>query len=113
MGQGYYSRRYLLAFVCFLDIMIANLLPLWVVGLRKNKIEPDDITLLVSTHGHSDHTGNNNLFLKAKHVVGFNVSFEHRYFDHSFLYGTYYCTFIFEVQPMPCFHDCDLTQMKN
>ncbi|XKL62538.1 hypothetical protein PGB90_002371 [Kerria lacca] len=56
-------------------------------GLKKHDVCPDRIQLLVSTHGHSDHIGNNNLFLKAKHVVGFSVSFQHKYFDHSFLYG--------------------------
>lgn len=56
-------------------------------GLKKNGVAPEDIKLLVSTHGHSDHIGNNNLFLKAKHIVGFSVSYEHKYFDHSFLYG--------------------------
>ncbi|KAK7603452.1 hypothetical protein V9T40_003451 [Parthenolecanium corni] len=56
-------------------------------GLRKYNITPDNIKLLVSTHGHSDHIGNNNLFLEAKHIVGFSVSFRNKYFDHSFLYG--------------------------
>lgn len=58
-------------------------------GLSKHSIIPDNIKLLVSTHGHSDHIGNNNLFLEAKHVVGFSVSFRNKYFDHSFLYGEY------------------------
>lgn len=69
-------------------------LPLWefsltcvILGLRKYNITPDNIKLLVSTHGHSDHIGNNNLFLEAKHIVGFSVSFRNKYFDHSFLYG--------------------------
>ncbi|XP_065223207.1 metallo-beta-lactamase domain-containing protein 1 isoform X2 [Planococcus citri] len=56
-------------------------------GLTKHNVNPDDVKLLVSTHGHSDHIGNNNMFLKAKHIVGFNVSYEHKYFDHSFSYG--------------------------
>lgn len=56
-------------------------------GLSKHNITPENIKLLVSTHGHSDHIGNNNLFLEAKHIVGFTVSFRNKFFDHSFLYG--------------------------
>lgn len=48
---------------------------------------PEDITWVVSTHGHSDHLGNNNLFLKAKHIVGTNISQRNRYFIHDFNSG--------------------------
>ncbi|XP_002131594.3 metallo-beta-lactamase domain-containing protein 1-like [Ciona intestinalis] len=33
----------------------------------------DDIKTVVCTHGHSDHIGNLNLFLKAKFFVGFDI----------------------------------------
>lgn len=50
---------------------------------------PNDIQYVVSTHGHSDHIGNNNLFLQAKHIVGFSVSFEDKYYLHPFDKGNY------------------------
>lgn len=45
---------------------------------------PDDISTVINTHGHSDHIGNNNLFLKAKHIVGQNISFKNQYELHDF-----------------------------
>ncbi len=45
---------------------------------------PEDISYLVNTHGHSDHIGNNNLFLQAKHIVGQSVSFKDQYELHDF-----------------------------
>ncbi|KAI9553573.1 hypothetical protein GHT06_021491 [Daphnia sinensis] len=53
-------------------------------ALNSNGLSPEDINYVVSTHGHSDHTGNNNLFLKAKHVVGFSISVKDQYFLHPF-----------------------------
>lgn len=47
-------------------------------------MKPDDISFVVNTHGHSDHIGNNNLFLRAKHIVGQNVSFRNEYELHDF-----------------------------
>ena len=61
-------------------------------SLRLNKLNPDEINYVISTHGHSDHTGNNHLFLKAKHIVGFCISERDRYFLHPFDQGI---TFIF------------------
>lgn len=55
-----------------------------VKSLKLNGLTPDDINYVVSTHGHSDHTGNNNLFLKAKHIVGFSISVKDQYFLHPF-----------------------------
>ncbi|KAF4528469.1 hypothetical protein B566_EDAN015931 [Ephemera danica] len=45
---------------------------------------PNDIHYVVCTHGHSDHVGNNNLFLDAIHIVGFSMSCKDRYFNFSF-----------------------------
>lgn len=59
-------------------------------ALKDNKITPDCIDYVISTHGHSDHIGNNNLFLKAKHIVGFSISVEDKYFLHSFDKGEEY-----------------------
>ena len=41
---------------------------------NKHDLEPSQINYVVSTHGHSDHVGNNNLFLDAVHIVGKSVS---------------------------------------
>ncbi|XP_046655737.1 metallo-beta-lactamase domain-containing protein 1-like isoform X2 [Daphnia pulicaria] len=54
------------------------------LSLEANGLTPDDINYVISTHGHSDHTGNNNLFLKAKHIVGYCISVKDKYFLHPF-----------------------------
>ncbi|XP_038207969.1 metallo-beta-lactamase domain-containing protein 1 isoform X4 [Zerene cesonia] len=59
-------------------------------ALKEHQITPDDINFVVSTHGHSDHTGNNNLFLKATHIVGFSISFKDKYYIHPFEKGEEY-----------------------
>ncbi|XP_055680528.1 metallo-beta-lactamase domain-containing protein 1 [Lutzomyia longipalpis] len=52
-------------------------------ALEKHNITPRDINFVVSTHGHSDHVGNNNLFLEAeKHIVGLSISKGETYFLH-------------------------------
>ncbi|KAL0851323.1 hypothetical protein ABMA28_007145 [Loxostege sticticalis] len=53
-------------------------------ALQNYGIAPSSISYVVSTHGHSDHIGNNNLFLQAKHIVGFSVSFRDKYYMHPF-----------------------------
>ncbi|KAF9816075.1 hypothetical protein SFRURICE_003626 [Spodoptera frugiperda] len=53
-------------------------------ALAKNNVSPENINYVISTHGHSDHIGNNNLFLLAKHIVGFSVSFNDEYHMHPF-----------------------------
>jgi len=55
--------------------------------MRQHGIDWKDIDFVVSTHGHSDHTGNNNLFLSAKHVVGNSVSYEHMYYDYETIFN--------------------------
>lgn len=52
--------------------------------LEQQNLNPDDITHVVCTHGHSDHIGNLNLFLKATHIVGQSISHGTKYFIHSF-----------------------------
>lgn len=44
----------------------------------------------MSTHGHADHLGNNNLFLKATHIVGFSIAFKDKFYLHPFDNGTEY-----------------------
>ena len=53
-------------------------------SLKMYNLGPDQIDFVVSTHGHSDHVGNNNLFLNATHVVGFSVSKGDEYYLHPF-----------------------------
>ncbi|XP_073957742.1 metallo-beta-lactamase domain-containing protein 1 isoform X2 [Choristoneura fumiferana] len=62
-----------------------------ITALQKYNLTPDKIHYVVSTHGHSDHIGNNNLFLNAKHIVGYSVSFRDKYYMHSFDKGEEYC----------------------
>lgn len=52
-------------------------------------MKPEEINFVVSTHGHSDHIGNNNLFLNAIHIVGTTVSDKHVYFIHDFSKGLF------------------------
>lgn len=56
-------------------------------ALKTKNLTPEDITWVISTHGHSDHIGCNYLFQKAKHVVGFDVSEKTRYYSHDFRSG--------------------------
>ncbi|XP_026319955.1 metallo-beta-lactamase domain-containing protein 1 [Hyposmocoma kahamanoa] len=59
-------------------------------ALQKHCLVPDQIDYVISTHGHSDHIGNNNLFLQAKHIVGFSVNFKDKYLLHPFDKGENY-----------------------
>ena len=43
-------------------------------SLKRFDLVPDMIDYVISTHGHADHVGNNNLFLNAKHIVGHSIS---------------------------------------
>lgn len=69
--------------------------------LQENRLTPDDIHWVVSTHGHSDHLGNNNLFPKAKHIVGTNISQRNRYFIHDFTSAAYRLSDTIEVVATP------------
>ena len=53
-------------------------------GLASHGLQPDNIDHVVCTHGHSDHVGNLNLFLNARHIVGFDVCQKDLYTDHPF-----------------------------
>ncbi|XP_054287228.1 metallo-beta-lactamase domain-containing protein 1-like isoform X1 [Macrosteles quadrilineatus] len=61
-----------------------------VTALGKHGVNVNQIDYVISTHSHSDHTGNNNLFLKAKHIVGFSISYKHKYTIHPFDEGKPY-----------------------
>lgn len=69
--------------------------------LHEHRLAPDDISWVVSTHGHSDHLGNNNLFLKARHIVGTNISQRNRYFIHDFTSAPYRLSDTIEVVATP------------
>ncbi|XP_052864263.1 metallo-beta-lactamase domain-containing protein 1 [Anopheles cruzii] len=70
--------------------------------LKEHQLHPDDIDYVVSTHGHSDHLGNNNLFLRAKrHIVGTNISHRNRYYVHDFKNAPFRLTDDIEVQATP------------
>lgn len=58
--------------------------------LKSLKIDPSDISYVISTHGHSDHCGNNNLFLEAVHIVGYCISKGDIYKNHPFDRGLPY-----------------------
>ncbi|EAT43845.1 AAEL004768-PA [Aedes aegypti] len=87
-GCWIFEEKVELAGTVLLSFSRKVLLPL-LKELQKNRLTPDDIHWVVSTHGHSDHLGNNNLFLKAKHIVGTNISQRNRYFIHDFTSGEY------------------------
>ncbi|XP_076045412.1 metallo-beta-lactamase domain-containing protein 1-like isoform X2 [Oratosquilla oratoria] len=59
-------------------------------GVASHGLSCDDIGYAIATHGHSDHLGNLNLFLKAKHIVGFTISYQHEFFIHPFETGEPY-----------------------
>lgn len=69
--------------------------------LQESNLNPDDIDWVVSTHGHSDHLGNNNLFLKAKHIVGTNISQRNHYFIHDFSIAPYRLSDTIEIVQTP------------
>lgn len=53
--------------------------------MTKHDLRPADVTHVVCTHGHSDHTGCNYLFQDAKvHIVGHSVSNRETYYLHDF-----------------------------
>lgn len=44
------------------------------MSLKDRGLEPEDINLVVGTHGHSDHIGNLGLFPTAVMIVGYDIS---------------------------------------
>ncbi|XP_077287706.1 metallo-beta-lactamase domain-containing protein 1 isoform X2 [Arctopsyche grandis] len=59
-------------------------------GLNEHNLMPEDINYVINSHGHSDHIGNNNLFLKAMHIVGLSVSIKDVYYLSAFENGASY-----------------------
>ena len=57
--------------------------------LRDLKIDMGEVHFVICTHGHSDHIGNNNLFLQATHIVGQSVNKLDEYDLNAFENGPY------------------------
>ncbi|XP_022603611.1 metallo-beta-lactamase domain-containing protein 1 [Seriola dumerili] len=49
------------------------------MSLKERGLEPEDVNVVVGTHGHSDHIGNLALFQAALMIVGYDVSEGDRY----------------------------------
>ncbi|XP_029382469.1 metallo-beta-lactamase domain-containing protein 1 [Echeneis naucrates] len=61
-----------------------------VVSLKARALEPEDINVVVATHGHSDHIGNLGLFPAALLVVGYDISEGDRYYANKLADGHSY-----------------------
>lgn len=72
-----------------------------VSALTKLNVSADNIDFVISTHGHSDHIGNNNLFLNAVHIVGHSVSKHDKYTIHDFDQQPYKINEDIEVRATP------------
>lgn len=57
-------------------------------ALAQHNVEPTDIDYVVCTHGHPDHTGNNNLFTNAEHIVGLSVQRGTKFFEKNLSNGS-------------------------
>lgn len=78
-----------------LNILVDTLGP-WdskqlVEALQERGLTPEDINIVIGTHGHPDHVGNLNLFTNAKlHFVGHSIYQDDRYQEHPFRDGVAY-----------------------
>lgn len=71
-------------------------------ALAAEGLDVKDIQYVICTHGHSDHTGNNNLFTDATFVVSFDISKGDLYTFHDFKSGEpYRIDEDVEVMPTP------------
>uniref|UniRef100_A0A8C5PDW9 Metallo-beta-lactamase domain-containing protein 1 n=1 Tax=Leptobrachium leishanense TaxID=445787 RepID=A0A8C5PDW9_9ANUR len=59
-------------------------------ALERHKVNPEDVTHVVCTHGHSDHAGNLNLFPKAEILVSYDLWRDGFYVAHDFRGGVPY-----------------------
>ncbi|KAK1797040.1 hypothetical protein P4O66_008439 [Electrophorus voltai] len=58
--------------------------------LTEKGLTPDDVSLVICTHGHSDHVGNLGLFSEATIVVGSDISQGDRYLPNQLAEGLPY-----------------------
>lgn len=70
-------------------------------GLNQHHVKPEQVDYVVCSHGHSDHIGNLNLFLKAHHFVGSCLSYKNIYFCHDFEKENYILDTDIEVMSTP------------
>lgn len=70
-------------------------------ALDKLNVSPDAVSFVISTHGHSDHIGNNNLFLNAIHIVGHSILQQDKYTIHDFHLKPYKISENIEVRATP------------
>lgn len=56
-------------------------------ALNAEGLGPEDILFVICTHGHSDHTGNNNLFPDASFIVSHDICKGDLYTFHDFKSG--------------------------
>lgn len=70
-------------------------------ALKERDLTPDSFTHVICTHGHSDHIGNLNQFLKATLIVGKCVSRKDVYFLDAFDEGSFKITDDIIVTPTP------------
>ncbi|MEW5759138.1 MAG: N-acyl homoserine lactonase family protein [Candidatus Thermoplasmatota archaeon] len=72
-------------------------------SLEKHGLKPNDITIVINTHLHIDHCGNNRLFKKAKFYVQ-KIELEYAKAPHRFQKGGYI---------REAFEDCDYFQVEG
>jgi glyoxylase-like metal-dependent hydrolase (beta-lactamase superfamily II) len=59
-------------------------------ALQRESLHAAEIQYVVCTHGHSDHTGNNNLFPNATLILSYDVCKDGLYTFHDFAHGDTY-----------------------
>ncbi|KAF0987521.1 hypothetical protein HZS_699 [Henneguya salminicola] len=59
-------------------------------ALEKCGLDFASITIVICTHGHSDHIGNISAFPHAKHIVSFDINIDEKYFDNLLRQGIPY-----------------------
>eukprot|EP00061_Rhincodon_typus_P003485 g20211.t1 len=71
-------------------------------ALQAHGVEPDGVSFVVCTHGHSDHVGNLNLFPEATIIVSRDICRRDVYLGHDFSAGLpYQLDHGLEVLPTP------------
>jgi glyoxylase-like metal-dependent hydrolase (beta-lactamase superfamily II) len=85
-------------------------------ALASQDLDPADIQVVVNTHGHLDHVGNNNLFPHATFLLDTDVARHGEYWTHDFARGPFLIEPISAGEPIavvatPGHTDHDLTVM--
>ena len=69
--------------------------------LKEHLLKPDDIDVVIGTHGHSDHIGNLNLFPNKKQIVGYDINIGDKFELHDFKNGNAYTLIEGELKVFP------------